>query len=315
MHGRKFHRFFHLLILLSALGVSALAQPDSLAPRPFVAIISWDGAKARVVKHMTEQGTLPTLSRLLPNGAYTFQAHTIVPSKTLPSHTSMLTGVSPSVHGILWNRYEPEKEPVKVPTVFELAKQHGYRTAMIFAKSKFQHLVRPGTVDTAVYVRGNALEVMKTAIQVLRVRRPHLVFIHLPDPDRTGHQYGWGNDQKGIPPSKEYLKALQRCDQALGFLVDSLKAWGWWDDAVLIITADHGGYDRTHGSADPEDVEIPWIAVGGRVPSKGALRATVKTMDTAATALKALGVPIPKSWEGRPVLSSRSLLQPKKAAP
>ncbi len=313
MRQRRYRPSLGFWLALWAWGVLG-AVPPSPAPQPLVILVSWDGAKADVVQRLVQQNALPTLARMVKTGAYTFEAQTILPSKTLPSHTSMLTGVSPSVHGILWNRYEPEKGVVQVPTVFEIAKNHGYRTAMVFAKSKFQHLVRPGSVDTAVYVRGDAPAVMATALQVMRTLRPHLIFIHLPDPDHTGHRYGWGNEKKGVPPSPQFERALEHCDEALGQLVDSLKAWGWWPNALVVVTADHGGHDRTHGSADPEDVHIPWIAAGGRVPAKGKIERAVRTMDTAATALEALGIPVPKNWEGRPVISLKPLQSPVKAA-
>ena len=43
---------------------------------------------------------LRTLARLVEEGAYDSAAQTILPSKTLPSHVSMLTGVPPARHGI-----------------------------------------------------------------------------------------------------------------------------------------------------------------------------------------------------------------------
>jgi arylsulfatase A-like enzyme len=74
-------------------------------------------------------------------------------------------------------------------------------------------------------------------------------------------------------------------------------------DVVVIVTADHGGHGKDHGTDALEDVRIPWIA-WGRAVQPGELPTGIRTMDTAATALWLLGVPVPTRWEGRPVLGA-----------
>ncbi|MCX7643338.1 MAG: alkaline phosphatase family protein, partial [Armatimonadetes bacterium] len=151
------------------------------------------------------------------------------------------------------------------------------------------------------YVRGDALKVAEVAVKVIEQVKPNLMLVHFSDPDSAGHNYGWGNEKKGVPPSQEFLDALKRCDKATGEIVKALKRNGQWQKALVIITADHGGHDKTHGSADPEDVNIPWIAAGGLAARNGELRRQIKTMDTAATALAALGIRVPADWDGNPV--------------
>jgi hypothetical protein len=68
----------------------------------------------------------------------------------------MLTGLSPRRHGVTWNDYRPGKGAVTVTTVLGFAKRAGLRTAMVFSKKKLVHLIRPGTVDVAEYIRGDA---------------------------------------------------------------------------------------------------------------------------------------------------------------
>ena len=70
--------------------------------------------------------------------------------------------------------------------------------------------------------------------------------------------------------------------------------------AAVIVTADHGGHDTTHGSSLPEDMTIPWIVSGPGI-RPGGLTTQVHTMDTAATAAFALGLPLPAEWDGVPV--------------
>jgi arylsulfatase A-like enzyme len=58
-----------------------------------------------------------------------------------------------------------------------------------------------------------------------------------------------------------------------------------------------------HGSDDPRDVTIPWIAWGQGV-NPGLLQKAVRTMDTAATVLWLLGVDRPADWAGSPVIDA-----------
>ena len=64
-----------------------------------VVVVSIDGLRPDAIITYSA----PTLQRLMREGSYTLSARTIDPSKTLPSHTSMLTGQPPDRHGVLWN--------------------------------------------------------------------------------------------------------------------------------------------------------------------------------------------------------------------
>jgi arylsulfatase A-like enzyme len=72
----------------------------------------------------------------------------------------------------------------------------------------------------------------------------------------------------------------------------------------VIVTADHGGHDYDHGSDDPRDVTIPWIAWGQGVRQGTLNGVRIDTFDTAPTVLWMLGVPKPLAWDGSPVLDA-----------
>jgi arylsulfatase A-like enzyme len=284
-----------------ALAAQARAVPVSTpaaALARHVVVISIDGLRPDAIEVAGAQN----LQRLMREGAWTLRAQTILPSKTLPSHTSMLTGVPPAVHGITWNENQVSRTgTVRVPTVFDLAEARGLTTAAFFGKEKFRHLIRDETPHFRVAPRGD--EVWRASVitqqveQYLRFRTPDLLFVHLPDPDLAGHLYGW--------MSLPYRMAVRRADAAVGRLVEAVEeAFG--GDAVVIVTADHGGHGHGHGSAEVVDQTIPWI-VWGRGIAPGELAGEVHTFDTAATALWALGVPLPEQWSGRPVASAFGL--------
>ena len=245
----------------------------------------------------------PTLQRLMSEGAYSLAAMTIVPSKTLPSHTSMLTGVGPEVHGITWNSHDEDRLGlVEVPTVFGLAHAAGMTTAAFVAKAKFRHLLDPAVVDYFEAPSGNAANYMATriverAIGYLRHERPNLLFVHFGEPDFAGHTLGWMGTGYGW--------AVRQSDAAVARLIEAADETYGVGGYTLVVTADHGGHERTHGTADPIDRAIPWIVFGQGVRGGAAeLLPGIRTMDTAATVLWALGIPVPADWAGRPVVAA-----------
>ena len=300
-------------LLLPAL-VGWLALPASAVPRVnHVVVISLDGGKPAVI----QESKMPNLQGVLAEGAHTWEARTIFPSKTLPSHTSMLTGVGPAKHHVSWNSWQPERGVVTVPTVFALAKAAGFSTAMFVGKEKFRHLVQPGTVDDFVFPATNSAIVTKTvgdspakddeptvlakflaphASAYLKEKKPALCFIHFTDPDDVGHLFGWG--------SPEQKQAFADVDAALGIVLQAIREAGMAGDTVVILSADHGGHRKTHGLDIPEDMIIPWIAWGKGVKPGFAITAPVTTYDTAATVLWLLDLPRPADWDGQPVVSA-----------
>lgn len=293
------------LLIAAALFAACAPRPPRAAapppgPTPRAVVVIWDGAKPAVLGPLLEAGGLPSLRALMDEGAWTLRARTTVPSLTLPTHTSMLTGVGPLAHGVTWNSYRPERGVVAVPTVFEVAGASGKRTAFVCGKEKFRHLAKEGAPGRFVLVDGEAAQATAEAVGLLKTFRPDLLVLHLRPADDAGHEWGWGSLSEGVPPSPQYLAALGACDAATGTLVAALREAGW-GSTLLIVTADHGGSHDNHGSAADEDVLIPWVAAGGLVAARGELAVPVVTMDTSATALEALGVAVPGGWEGRPV--------------
>lgn len=296
-------------LLASLLAVSSL-HAARLAEHVF--IISFDGGKPAVIA----ESEMPTLKKLAAEGAVTWKARTIFPSKTLPSHTSMLTGLSPAKHRVLWNNFEPHRGKVLAPSVFTIARKADptLGTAMFAGKMKFHHLWQEGSLDrfdfkgpqAATPPVGSSSEIEKTANPAQSVARaaaayivekkPNLCFIHFPDADSAGHKSGWGS-----PEQKEAFKVT---DQALSQVVKALREAGIAEKSVVIISADHGGHDKTHGLDIPDDMEIPWIAWGEGVKKGFAITDAVTTFDSTATALWLLGVPIPAEFDGKPVKSA-----------
>jgi predicted AlkP superfamily pyrophosphatase or phosphodiesterase len=248
-----------------------------------VVVISIDGLRPDAIAKFRAT----TLQRLMSQGSYTLAAKTIMPSRTLPSHTSMLTGEEPEKHGITWNSNETDEHGlVTVPTVFAKAHQAGFRTAAFFSKGKFNHLEVPNSLDHAEAPQGDdkwtAERTVANVERYLARAQPNLLFVHIGEPDYAGHRFSW--------MSPFYANAVRKADRAVArVLAASERAYGAGNFTV-IVTADHGGHGWDHGTSDPRDVTIPWIAWGQGVRRGAALGSAVRTMDTAVTALWLLGL-------------------------
>lgn len=283
------------LAILFAAATGAGAQESGA-----VILISIDGLRPDAI----EASGASILPRLMDEGAYTLTARTISPSRTLPSHTSMVTGVPPAEHGITWNDDRTESlGTVETPTVFRLAKAQGHTTAAFFSKSKLRHLAQPGALDHTQAPSGisvlSAAETTEQAIRYMERQRPSLLFVHLAEPDAAGHSTGW--------LGRIYRWAVRRADGAVGEIIRAAERTYGAGGYTVIVTADHGGHARTHGADSDDDMQIPWIVWGAGVQRTGVLTQPVSTMDTAATVLWLLGIDRPAGLTGQPVYEALSV--------
>ena len=100
--------------------------------------------------------------------------------------------------------------------------------------------------------------------------------------------------------SPDYITGAFRADEAVGLLLAALDEAGIRQGTWIIVTADHGGHDTSHGSSLLEDVLVPWMLTGAS-PNSGAISRKISTVDTAATIAYALDLPVPEIWDGIPV--------------
>ena len=293
---------FSSLSVLGQVGGVPVTKPQRPLPAiEHVVLISIDGLRP----DRALLADMPTLRSMLKNGTYTFWAKTTAVAVTLPSHTSMLTGVIPYKHGIEWNHDLPLSEPVypAVPTIFEMAVKSGYTTALIAGKSKFSALNKPGTVTYPVIPSAAGVsneQVIDAAVKVIEAHKPDLIFIHFPDVDSTGHGKGWG--------SAEQLASIEKTDTQLAKVFAALDHVGIREKTFVLVTADHGGAGRSHGADDPRSRHIPWIVVGPGVRKNFDLTSfaalEVRTEDTCATACYLLGLPQRPYFDGHPVMAA-----------
>lgn len=122
------YRWLGMLVLLFAAG------PGHAGP---VLLVSIDGLRPGDLTEAAQRGLrIPNLRKLLSEGAHARAVVGVLPTVTYPSHTTLLTGVSPARHGIVGNTtFDPLNvnqggwywyaEDIKVPTLWDAARTKG----------------------------------------------------------------------------------------------------------------------------------------------------------------------------------------------
>jgi hypothetical protein len=273
---------------------SASMEVDAapLGVADLVVLVSLDGFRPDAAGPRTR-----ALHRLFLQGASPHFARTIHKSATLPSHASMVSGVDIAEHGLNFNSFKPDRGSIQRPTIFSVAHGAGLPTLMFVGKGKLRHLLADKH-DAEFNMGGMRCDkLLDRALPQLREAKKGIVFLHFADPDSAGHRVGWMTD--------EYFEAVQHADECLDRVIDTIAEGGRANRTLLLVTADHGGHNRSHGTRLDVDQRIPWYAWGAGV-RRGRFGRHVSTVDTAATVLSALGLKLPKGMHGQPVVEAFS---------
>lgn len=231
----------------------------------------------------------PFVDTMRKMGAFALDAKTVMPSVTLPCHMSMFHSVPPERHGITTNLYMPQVRPVN--GLFEQISRCGGVCAMYYGWEPLRDIGRPGSLKFAEYLDSYseaATDGLLTDRAMARIEhsKPDFVFLYMVETDeRGGHDCGWMTDTY-LRYVHDAIENVRRVYEAFG------------GEYSVIVTADHGGHDRGHGSNMPEDMTIPMFFLGSRFPA-GTELTDVSILDVAPTIADLMGVPCAPEWEGK----------------
>ena len=129
-----------IALLLALAGGPAAAGHAAAVP---VVMISIDGMGPDYLLEADRHGlTIPNLRRFLKEGAWAHGVKGVLPTVTYASHTTLVTGVSPARHGILYNEpFDPldrnkegwywYAEDIHAPALWDAAREAGLDTAIV----------------------------------------------------------------------------------------------------------------------------------------------------------------------------------------
>jgi predicted AlkP superfamily pyrophosphatase or phosphodiesterase len=260
-------RAFAAVLFLCATAIPAQPQKDRT-----VVVISIDGLPAYAFDD--PRLPAPTLRRLAREGAIAKGMRPVNPTVTWPNHTSMVTGVPPAVHGVLFNgmlvrqgvtvppRIEPwrdKAEMVRVPTVYDLA----YRAGLTTAQVDWVAIQNPGTITWEFAERprteGRIEQEMiaaglLTADEVAQFAQAnivwrdriwtaaalHIIARHKPNLllfhvlDLDSVHHRYG------PRSPASNVAIAYADDRVREIIEALRVAGLADRATVLVVSDHG---------------------------------------------------------------------------
>lgn len=250
-----------------------------------VLLIMIDGMRPDAI----DAASCPNLQAFRNRSAYTMTAQSVMPSITLPCHTSIFHSVPPERHGILENNWHPMARPL--PGLVDLAANAGLHCAFVINWEPLRDLSRPGalrfTYFTDIYHTAEPDVIMADeAIRYFQRTTPDFMFLYFGTVDEAGHAHGWMDNG--------YLRQLEHVDEQFGRVIDALPS-----DATVLVQSDHGGHDRSHGTDMPEDMTIPWMIAGPTAREGYPIEADVSLIDTAPTLAHFLGLQPHMHWEGR----------------
>jgi phosphonoacetate hydrolase len=228
-------------------GKFATGQGKTGSPQRVV-VVMFDGFDPRYLA----ASNMPVLGQWKRDGIYK-QVKGVMPSVTNANNASICCGAWPETHGIIANSYFDEKtgeelyvesaDLVLAPTLFERARRHGVKSALLSSKAKTATLLLRGAeiVLTAenptpdwvqklgpapvIYSADINYWLMAAAIDILKTR-PDIGVLYVHTTDYPMHM--WAPE---APESKEHLA---RMDDLFG---QAMKAA---PDAAFLATADHG---------------------------------------------------------------------------
>ncbi len=231
----------------------------------------------------------PFTEKMMQLGSYTLDAQTVFPSVTLPAHMSIFHSVPPERHGITTNIYIPFARPLN--GLFEQISLAGGISAMYYGWEPLRDVSRPASLKYAGYVNAYIEEntdglLTDMALAQIAKSKPDFVFLYMVETDeKGGHDCGW--------MTEGYLARVAAA------VDNARRVWeAYGDEYTVIVTADHGGHDRSHGTTMPEDMTVPIFFIGKRFEPGKKLEG-VRTLDIAPTVADVMGVPCAPEWEGR----------------
>ncbi len=259
-----------------------------------VLIIGIDGCRADAL----QMAQTPNIDEIIAKGVVTYTAHTggelgtdsQQTTYSGPGWSSILTGVWHNKHGVYNNDFSNANYGHYPPLFARIKKAN--------PQAELHSIVHWGPINTSILTDGDILaqtprdfEVAYKATIDLKSKNPDVLFVHFDDVDGAGST----GFSKYNPI---YLMAIGKTDYYIGQILKALKERPDYpnEDWLIIVTTDHGGYQRAHGGQTEGERTVFVIASGGDYTGGKVLKSTQGHTTVLPTVLKFFGIAIEGSW-------------------
>ena len=211
-------------------------------------MISFDGFRYNYF-HMAET---PNFDSFIDNGVHAESLIPVFPSLTFPNHYSIATGSYTDKHRILANSFFSNRLKKKysmgdsetvqngdfygMEPIWVTAEKNGLTTATYFWIGSEAEIsgYRPSiykNYDGSISFESRVDSIISW-LEYKDDRRPQLSMLYLSEPDYSGHRYGTKGD--------EIISSIEKMDDLLGHIINSLKILEVYNKLNIIIVSDHG---------------------------------------------------------------------------
>jgi choline-sulfatase len=307
-----------ILCISSACGRANGSGSAAGAP---VVLISVDTLRADHLPAYGYRGVAtPSLDALRKDSVLFENAYAHVPL-TLPSHTTIFTGLLPPQNGVRDNLgYALAPEPA---TLAAWLKTKGYATGGAVSSIVLSHATG---ISRGFDFYEDGIEPTKANQTISRVQRggaetsafltewihargkvPFFAFLHLFEPHTPYEPPEPYRSRYPLP----YDGEIARADEIVGAFLDDLKKQGFYDRALIVFLSDHGEGLNDHGEDEHgvllnrEAIHVPLIVKlpGGRRAGE-TVSLPAALVDVFPTVVEALGAPPPAGLAGRSLVSA-----------
>jgi len=273
-----------VIVIFIAIAITSCSRRNS-GPRSNVLFITLDTTRSdRLGCYGYAMANTPSLDALAASGTRFTRAFSDVPL-TLPSHTTMMSGLYTPEHGARVNGQAPS---TNITLLAELFSAQGYQTAAIVAAfvvdSRFgltpgfdyydDYDVPTGQEiydENVMYSYRRGKKVADAALKWLKNRqdKPFFCWVHFYDPHRPRHS------KTGVDDSHAYDAEVAYMDRQIKRLLDYVQESGLADKTTIIAVADHGEGLGDHGEEEhglqlyDYAIHVPLIV---RLPTDGEMR-------------------------------------------
>ena len=260
-----------------------------------IVFILLDGASVDVLLDLRKSSG--DLDKLLSMGTLYVNGLSAIPSYSVPTRATILTGAPPEIHGVSSNEYAGS---LGVDSIVKIAWERGYAILCSGDKS-FEMLFRDYVWECASIEEGaghGALSLTAGLNLLLRYSKTGkaLLWVGVADVDMVGHKVGG-------PAGVEYNATIINSARLILEFVEALEREGLLNNTLLVILNDHGfKKGGHHGGLEPEVRRVFALFIGPRV-KPGFYEEPFTQLDIAPTISMLMGWRIPIASIGRPLAS------------
>lgn len=168
---------------------------------------------------------------------------------------------------------------------------------MYYGWEPLRNIEKAGSLMASEYINAYSFDhtdrmLTDRALAYIDLAKPDFVFLYMVETDeKGGHDAGWMRET--------YLDYINKAIENVKRVIEKVG-----DDYTVIITADHGGHDRCHGTDMPEDMTIPMFFCGKDFEQEKELE-NVSILDIAPTIADVMGIVTSREWEGKSLKNNK----------